>query len=1591
MTVFKQRAGLLKSARSLGALGLLLALMMVGVGYISIGTVPVQLGCITPPSGLLEWWPLDETSGNVVNNLISHPIPGHGSDLHNGTTNPGAISSSSGPAAVPGKVAGALQFDGVDDFVEVPDGSGTLSHGNPTSDFTIDAWVKVDSQDASGVRPIVDKRFDFPDSQDPNVPTRGYALYLYNGKLGFQLADDMAGLSPICDSGPPFTANCTNYGSTSPNVADGQWHHVAVTVQRTGSPTVTLYVDGSPVLTKGARTGNANNSIPLLIGSGYPIVISKPFFKGAIDELEIFNRALTQQEIQGIFKAGPAGKCKPKPGGCVTPPPDMVAWYPMDEPNGATTVADIASPPGSTVSDVGTPKPAPVGPIGTGPTPVAGKVGAGALYFYGPYVEVPPSADLTFPGDFSIDAWVRAVGCGPGILSPIVDKFDTGTNTGFSFYLDQSPAGTAFLKLRINASTFTSTGSFPATANPLANTGPWVHVAVTVDRTVGVGTFYINGFPAGTFTPPSGSITNTLSMLIGEIRVPGGRCEIAIDELEIFNRALTQAEIQAIYNAGSAGKCKPGGCVTPPPGMTGWWPLDETTGPANDLAGFNDTGTWMNSPVSVTGKVAGALSFNGQSFVEVANGPDLNFGQGDFTIDAWVKRDPSNTDSPPSVIVDKRDSSGVGYSFSVSYGRLVLTLSGTNYATTSTPVPVPADNQWHFVAVTVNRTSNTVQFYADGNTLDTLPISPSPGNLNNTSPLRIGSTVIVPGNQRWLGEIDELELYKRALSSTEIQAIFKAGSAGKCKPTADLGDAPDSTNHSNKPMTAYASVPAKFPTVFDSTTGLPQGPKHLNPKGLAWLGKDVSFENEADLLPDTDSKVNIDPSNNVADQDGFDDGVTLPIAIPMVCGQTQFTYTVTSTAAAKLYVNVWFDFNHDGDWDDPITKCPLGPATTGSFTEWAVQNQLITVGGSGTFTFTTPAFGAANPTMGSDMWMRITLTDQPIAPVNGADGSGPAGGYKYGETEDYLLELTYSELCGIKFNDLNGNGQQDPGEPGLANWVIEVEDANGNFMGYAVTDADGKYCIPVPSPGTYTVSEQQQAGWTQTAPASGSYTVTVPPARTDLHFGNQQKGKAEICVFKFEDLDGDGVQGPNEPLLGGWQFTVSPAPLPPATSPVTTGPQGGICFGVSAPGTYTITEQTQSGWTPTTPTSQTVTVTPGQLVNVYFGNRKAAACDLAIKKTAKPSPLVSGQPATVTITVTNVGTAPCPGPTTVTETVPAGLTLVSASGPGWLCIGNVCTYLSPIPVNGSVSVTYTFNVTAPPGTAIQNCASVSNQNDPNVANNRDCVTTLVGRGAGQCDREIKKTVSPNPVPSGGTVTITLTVTNVGTAPCPAVGGINVADPQPTGLTFNTANPPTVNKPGWSCGFSGPIAFCTSTSPLLPGAANAVTITFTATVTAPAGSQIQNCAEVTNVGDANQANNKSCVTINVKKKIFPPDLTLAKLLDGVLRAEQEATYVLRVTNLGEERTTKPIRVSDPLPAGLRFVSAAGVGWSCSASGQIVTCTSAGPIAPNQDSTILLKVRVAAQAGTQITNCATVETEDDANPANNRGCHTGTVQR
>jgi hypothetical protein len=248
----------------------------------------------------------------------------------------------------------------------------------------------------------------------------------------------------------------------------------------------------------------------------------------------------------------------------------------------------------------------------------------------------------------------------------------------------------------------------------------------------------------------------------------------------------------------------------------------------------------------------------------------------------------------------------------------------------------------------------------------------------------------------------------------------------------DLGDAPDSSNNFGNSMTAYpkgasTGPRAHYPTVFNDGSGFgPYGPVHLNSLAVAYLGQNITRESEADTGFDTDGGNNIRPLANRPDQDGGDDGVVFPLNLPN-CGWGTIDYYVTVTSpGADLWVNIWLDFNRDGDWDDTLT-CPRGPAT-----EWAVKNQFLFNLPAGLNRITTPAILSSHPKSSpADIWMRITLSEQPwrggSSPGQlGNGGSGPRAKYQIGETEDYYFSpkttaVTGCELC----EDFNGDGVID--------------------------------------------------------------------------------------------------------------------------------------------------------------------------------------------------------------------------------------------------------------------------------------------------------------------------------------------------------------------------------------------------------------------------------------------------------------------------------------------------------------------------------------------------------------------------------------
>jgi hypothetical protein len=209
-----------------------------------------------------------------------------------------------------------------------------------------------------------------------------------------------------------------------------------------------------------------------------------------------------------------------------------------------------------------------------------------------------------------------------------------------------------------------------------------------------------------------------------------------------------------------------------------------------------------------------------------------------------------------------------------------------------------------------------------------------------------------------------------------------------------------------------------------------------------------------------------------------------------------------------------------------------------------------------------------------------------------------------------------ARICVLKYNDLNGNGMRDAGEPPLSGWTFSVKIGGGATVSTGTTNAQGKFCTPdALAAGGYTVVETLKPGWVSSSPggANPARSLVLAAGQTrQVEFGNRKAPPTPggLCVVKFHDLNGDGVRQTGEPALGGWQFTLT-GPSGPLTG--STGDQGGqwCTSRTLSPGTYTITETMKPGWISTTPGGAapqlTAVVTAGQVTQVVFGNRRKVA------------------------------------------------------------------------------------------------------------------------------------------------------------------------------------------------------------------------------------------------------------------------------------------------------------------------------------------------------------------------------------------------
>ena len=834
---------------------------------------PTNTPTITPTpdpcgaDGLVGYWAMEE--GGTGTTLLDSSPP-----ANNGTL------PVAGTWVTPGKVGSyALSLDGTSQYATVQDNDCL----DPVTAITLSAWIKP-TKTAFATQYLIKKAII-----NGTTLQNGYELSLSSAGRVFVRFNQVA-------SADTYRIN----SSTSYPLNGSAWMHVAATYNGT---TMRLYVNGveecrnptgdTPCSNKAGPASIALNALVLGIGAQSDFATK---FQGQMDEARVYNRALSLAEIQAL--AGitptptPTPTQTPTPGDTSTPIPTstatptptstptptitptptatatpifcgtdgLVARYPMEE-NGGTTLVDSTSP----AND---------GTIYGGPNWVTGQDGL-ALNLNGTsqYALVPDDPCLNITGPITLAAWVKP---GQQTTQDLVKKATNGSVNGYELSLAQtSSTKQAFFRLnqvtsldtyRVNSSTL-----YPYDGNT------WVHLAGTYDGTTM--RMYYNGVLEGSKAGPASIATNALSLSIGAQNDGTRTFKGAMDEVRVYNRALSDAEIAALAavpptptpTATDTPTPTPTETFTPTPtetpaetptptptltemptetptptptptetptetptptatpncgadGLVARYPMEENGGttlidsssPAND-------GTIHGNPTWVSPGQVGSYALSLDGTDDYASVPDdycLDITNA-ITLSAWVKPGQQNTQN----LIKKAVNGGPnGYELSLaapppsSNGKVFFRF---NQASSGNAYRVDSTNDYPhdgntWVHVAGTYDGTTMRLYING-ALDK-SLSGPPSIATNDLNLTIGAQSD-GATYFLLGQLDEVRVYNRALSAAEIEAL----AAVPPTPTPTATDTPTPT-----PTPTETPIATDTPTPTPTATPLPPSAPTLN-------------------------------------------------------------------------------------------------------------------------------------------------------------------------------------------------------------------------------------------------------------------------------------------------------------------------------------------------------------------------------------------------------------------------------------------------------------------------------------------------------------------------------------------------------------------------------------------------------------------------------------------------------------------------------------------------------------------------------------------------------------------------------------------
>ncbi len=465
---------------------------------LTVLTPPV---CVPPPDGIVAWWRAESNTWDSVGSNDGQYVP----SLYSW-------------AFTTGKVGQAFRFT-QGTYLQVP-ASPDLNLGTGEG-LTIEGWIRPDRD---GINPIAE--------WNDGVRVIGAGLLVGSssapGVLEATLwATNVIPYRQVIFHSPPLT------------ITNSVWQHVALTFNRT-SGIASMYRNGIVVAQTNLGSFTPATLANFYLGYRRAGTYAGARFLGAMDEMSLYNRALTPAEIESVYAADYAGKCPPPPPSCLPAPSGIVGWW-----RGESNAVDSVN--GNN------------GQISNAVVYARGEAGS-AFRFINGYIRIPAASNLDVgagPG-LSVELWVN-----PDLVQPQIVygpqsfvEWNSGSGTQ-GVYL-----GRAFNRPVFEANLIDTQGQLHIVQSPpglFPTTPAWQHIGVTYDKSSGVASLYVNGLMVtqtnlGTITP------RTSTGLYLGYRPPGsypgpGLFRGLLDEVSIYNRALSAAEMRSIAAARGAGKC----------------------------------------------------------------------------------------------------------------------------------------------------------------------------------------------------------------------------------------------------------------------------------------------------------------------------------------------------------------------------------------------------------------------------------------------------------------------------------------------------------------------------------------------------------------------------------------------------------------------------------------------------------------------------------------------------------------------------------------------------------------------------------------------------------------------------------------------------------------------------------------------------------------------------------------------------------------------------------------------------------------------------------------------------------------------------